>query len=197
VKSLFVFFAVLFVGFVVPAASRAWRRRPDRDAEWPFSFKRPLSRPQQVVYFRLCQTLPELVVLAQVPLSSFLRVRKGHTWNEWFNRISQKNVDFLVCERDFSIVMAIELHDVSREAPERIRADRVKSRALTAAGVRLLRWRTTELPDVATIRGIVDDIRDDGSERPDTLVARVEPPLHISRIEASNDSSVFQVEKRR
>jgi very-short-patch-repair endonuclease len=196
VKSLFVLVAILFVGLIVPALVRLLSRVRERGAEWPFSFKRPLTRGEQVLFFRLCQTLPELVVLARVPLSSFLRVRKGNTWAEWHDRISRKNVDFLVCERDFSIVMAVELVDGGQDAPERIRADRVKSRALTAAGIRLVRWRTNDLPDVATIRGIVDDIRDDGSDQRESLVARVEPPLHISRIEASNDPSIFQAENR-
>ncbi len=71
------------------------------------------------------QTLPELVVLAQVPLSRFLRVRKGRTWREWFNRISQKSVDFLICERDFRIVAAIELDDGSHDGrrAHRVRQD--------------------------------------------------------------------------
>jgi hypothetical protein len=197
VKSLFVLVAILLVGLVVPRLLKILGRAPERDAEWPFIFKKPLTRVEQVLFFRLSQTLPELVVLAQVPLSSFLRVRKGHTWSEWFNRINQKSVDFLVCERDFSIVMAVELDDASHEAPDRRRADRAKSRALSAAGVRLVHWRAGSLPDVASIRELVDDLREDRAQHDDRSASRVEPPLHISRIEASNDPSVFLTEKRR
>ena len=31
---------------------------------WPFYVKRPLSQPEQVLYFRLVQALPEHIVLA-------------------------------------------------------------------------------------------------------------------------------------
>ena len=49
-------------------------------------------------------------------------------------------------------MLAIELDDGSHDTPERAAADKTKSRALTAARVPLVRWRTTALPDVETIR---------------------------------------------
>lgn len=191
---LIFFLVILLFGLLAPRVVRALARQRDGEADWPFGFKKPLSRVEQVLYYRLVQTLPELVVLAQVPLSSFLRVRKGRTWNEWFNRISQKSVDFLVCERDFSVVMAIELDDATHHSPDRANSDKTKDRALTAAGVRLLRWRATALPDVETIRRIVDEMREHDSGGNEAVVARIEPSLHISHIEASNDPSIFHEE---
>jgi hypothetical protein len=194
VKPLFILLFALVVALFVLVATRALAREWRRAEEWPYGFKKPLSRVEQVLYYRLVQTLPELVVLAQVPLSAFLRVKKGRTWNEWFNRISQKSIDFLICERDFSIVTAIELDDGSHDAPERLAAEKTKSRALTAARVPLIRWRTTDLPDVETIRRIVDEMRDVDAGRDDAAAARIEPDLHISRIEASNDPSIWHEE---
>jgi len=184
----------LFVALFALVAARAVVRERRRDDEWPYGFKKPLSRVEQVLYYRLVQTLPELVVLAQVPLTAFLRVKKGRTWNEWFNRISQKSIDFLICERDFSIVTAIELDDGTHDAPGRTVAEKTKSRALTAARVPLIRWRTTDLPDVETIRRILDEMRDHDARGDGAAAARVEPDLHISRIEASNDPSIWHEE---
>jgi very-short-patch-repair endonuclease len=194
VTPLIFFLVILLFGLLAPRVVRALARQRGSEADWPFGFKKPLSRVEQVLYYRLVQTLPELVVLAQVPLSSFLRVRKGRTWNEWFNRISQKSIDFLVCERDFSVVMAIELDDATHDSSERANADKTKGRALTAAGVRLLRWRANALPDVETIRRIVDEMREHDSDGSEAVVARIEPSLHISHIEASNDPSIFHEE---
>ena len=195
--------AGLAVVLVAPKIVRALGRagRGGDGADWPFTSRKPLSRVEQVLYFRLAQALPEFVVLAQVPLSSFLRVRRGRTWHEWHNRIAQKSVDFLVCERDFSIVTAIELDDATHERDDRAHADRTKSRALTAAGVRLVRWRTTELPDVATIRRIVDALRDTDRERSvqvsAPLVPSLDPGFDQNRSLASNDPSIFHEETRR
>jgi hypothetical protein len=196
VKSILLFVAIVVFGLLAPVVARVLLRRRDHQADWPFTFRKPLSRVEQVLYFRLAQTLPEFVVLAQVPLSSFLRVRRGRTWNEWYNRISQKSVDFLICERDFSVVMAVELDDGTHDAPDRARSDKTKSRALTAAGVRLVRWRANALPDVETIRRMVDGLRGQGAHQVPTVAAPLEAPLHVSRIEASNDPSIFHAETR-
>jgi very-short-patch-repair endonuclease len=196
VKSLLLFFAVVAICLALPVLLRGLAHERRNEVDWPFSAKKPLSRVEQVLYYRLVQTLPDLTVLAQVPMSSFLRVRKGRTWNEWFNRISRKSVDFLVCERDFTIVMAVELDDATHDEPGREMSDKTKTRALTAAGVPLIRWRAHALPDVATIRRIVDDIRDYDGQLDAAVVARIEPALHVSRVEASNDPSIFHEEKR-
>ncbi len=192
-KPLLFFLFLLTCALFVPMAVRALAREKHREGEWPFSVKKPLTRVEQLLYFRLIDALPDLIVLAQVPLSGFLRVRKGQTWHEWHNRISQKSIDYLVCERDFRVVMAVELDDASHDSPTRAHADATKSRALTAAGVTLIRWRTTALPDQAAIRAIVDDVRERGLDGHDAVTAaRIEPRLHVSRIEASNDASIFQ-----
>jgi hypothetical protein len=39
------------------------------DEEWPFYAKKPLSQPEQILYFRLVQALPDHIILAQVQLS--------------------------------------------------------------------------------------------------------------------------------
>ena len=195
-KSLFLYLVGMAICSALLVLLRALARERREGAEWPFSAKKPLSRVEQVLYYRLVQTLPELIVLAQVPMSSFLRVRRGRTWNEWFNRISQKSIDFLVCERDFAIVMAIELDDRTHDEPARKTSDKTKSSALTAAGVPLIRWPASALPDIGTIRRIVDEIRDRDGQPVEKVAARVEPALHASRVEASNDPSIFHQETR-
>ena len=67
------------------------------DALWPFYAKKVLSPPEQVLYFRLVQALPNHVVLAQVQLSRLLGVKKGHNYQAWFNRINRMSADFVVC----------------------------------------------------------------------------------------------------
>jgi len=122
------------------------------DEAWPFFLRRPLSRPEQVLYFRLRNALPEHIVLAQVQLSRFLGVKRGHNFYAWNNRIDRLSADFLICSKDASVVAAIELDDKSHEFEHRQRIDAKKEKALTSAGVRLIRWRTVSLPDEIAIR---------------------------------------------
>jgi hypothetical protein len=119
---------------------------------WPFSLRRPLTEPEQVLYFRLCQALPDNIVLAQVGMSRFLSVRRGYNARAWYNRINRMSVDFLVCTKDASVVAAVELDDASHQHPDRVSADAKKELALNAAGVRLLRWKVDAMPDESVIQ---------------------------------------------
>lgn len=120
--------------------------------EWPFYAKKPLTQPEQVLYHRLVAALPECIVLAQVQLSRVLGVKKGHNFNQWNNRINRMSLDYVVCLKDSTIVAAVELDDRSHLKASRIEADAKKEKALTAAGVALLRWNVSDLPDEAAIR---------------------------------------------
>ncbi len=82
---------------------------------WPFYAKKPLSPPEQILYFRLIEALPEYIILAQVQLSRFLGVKKGHNHLSWSNRINRMSADFVVCNKDSSIVAVIELDDSAHE----------------------------------------------------------------------------------
>lgn len=122
------------------------------DEAWPFYAKKPLSQPEQVLYFRLVQSLPDHIILAQVQLSRFLGVKKGNNYQSWFNRINRLSADFLVCNKDFSIVAVIELDDSTHQQKERQDADAKKDKALSSAGIRIIRWQSKAIPNVDTIR---------------------------------------------
>lgn len=124
---------------------------------WPFHAKKLLSAPEQVLYHRLVAALPEHIVLAQVQMSRFLGVKKGTDKpRQWLNRINQKSVDFLVCGKDATVVAAIELDDKTHARPDRVAADTTKDRALTDAGVRIIRWNVKSMPDADAIKAAVN-----------------------------------------
>jgi very-short-patch-repair endonuclease len=62
------------------------------------------------------------------------------------------SVDFVVCLKDSTIVAAVELDDKTHEKASRVEADAKKGKALTAAGVALVRWQVSALPDENAIR---------------------------------------------
>jgi very-short-patch-repair endonuclease len=123
----------------------------DREV-WPFYAKKPLSQPEQILYFRLIEALPEHIILAQVQLSRFLGVKKGHNYRSWSNRINRMSADFVVCNKDSSIVAVIELDDATHQKPDRQAADAKKDKALGAAEINIFRWQTKSIPDVSAIK---------------------------------------------
>lgn len=119
---------------------------------WPFYAKKPLSPPEQVLYFRLVEALPDYIVLAQVQLSRFLGVKKGHNYQSWSNRINRMSADFVICKKDASIVAVIELDDSTHQKLDRQIADNKKDKALEAAAIKVVRWQAKSIPDLSEIK---------------------------------------------
>ena len=149
---------VLVVLVVLAVAFLVLKRRATTgagDTPWPFYAKKPLSQPEQVLYHRLVAAMPECIVLAQVQLSQVLGVKKGFNFHEWNNRINRMSLDFLVCLKDSTVVAAVELDDKTPERASRVEADAKKEKALSAAGIALVRWNVAALPDENAIRQAV------------------------------------------
>ena len=203
-SKLLLWCAVLLLLLVLISARALLRelRRHRRDLPWPFVQQKPLTAVEQVLFHRLVQALPQHIVLAQVQMSRFLRVRKGRPVQEWLNRISQKSVDFLVCKSDFTIVAAVELDDSTHSRLDREIADTAKNRALAAAGVPLVRWHVSALPDFDAIRAMIGTVLQDRSGGTEALPrARIAPTLQsgglqTTHIEASNDPAIVTGEQR-
>lgn len=150
----FVLLLVLLIAVAVIAITlktHAAKGKTD-DEPWPLYAKKPLSEPEQVLYHRPVQALPECIVLGQVQLSRFLGVKKGSKRAAWHNRISQKSADFVVCLKDCTVVAVVELDDATHERSARQAADATKNKALESAGVTILRWNVKSLPDEGAIR---------------------------------------------
>ena len=122
------------------------------DGPWPFYATKAMSAPEQVLYYRLCKSLPDNLVLAQVGLSRFLRVKKGSNFQKWFNRINRMSADFVVCAKDASVLAVIELDDSTHDGHQRKATDAKKDKALADAGIRIVRWSVKSMPDNAAIK---------------------------------------------
>lgn len=146
---------ILVLGALLAVALLLRNWRPVGKEKWPFYAKKPLTKPEQVLYHRLVKALPECIVLAQVQLSRVLGVEKGHNSGQWHNRINRMSLDYVICLKDSTIVAAIELDDASHHRSDRQVADEKKERALKSAGVPLIRWSVSALPTETQIRNAI------------------------------------------
>jgi hypothetical protein len=114
--------------------------------------RKPLSEPEQALYWRLREAMPECIVLCQVSFSRFLEAYSplGKAQRSLFNRIAQKSVDFLVCLPDFTIIAAVELDDGSHKRERDVRRDSI----FASAKLPLVRLHVRELPAVAELRAL-------------------------------------------
>ena len=143
---------IIVAAIAVLAILKAKTKGGAGDKVWPFYAKKPLTQPEQTLYFRLVQALPDHIILAQVQLSQLLGVKKGNGYQAWSNRINRMSADFVVCNKDSSIVAVIELDDATHQREDRQTADAKKDKALGSAGIRVVRWQAKAIPDLATIQ---------------------------------------------
>ncbi len=115
---------------------------------------RPLRRPirctrqeyllthGELAFYRvLIQSLSDAwIVFAKVRVRDVLRYHNTVSARSDLNRISQKHVDFVICERwTTRIVAALELDDKTHARPDRIARDILLNDAFKAASVPLIR----------------------------------------------------------
>ncbi len=83
----------------------------------------------------------DYIIFAQVHLPTLLEHKVvGQNWNAAFRHVSQKSVDFVLCDKAYiSPKLAIELDDKSHERPDRVDRDIEVERILKGAGLPLIR----------------------------------------------------------
>lgn len=147
-----VFLAIVIVVLALAVLAIKKTKSEGGSEDWPFYQRKPLSAPEQILYFRLVKALPEHMVLGQVQLSRLLGVKKGSNTQSWLNRINRMSADFVVCNKDSSIVAVIELDDASHSGDKRQQADAKKDKALAAAGIKIHRWHVKAIPNEDAIK---------------------------------------------
>jgi very-short-patch-repair endonuclease len=114
------------------------RSAGDRDKIWR---RRLLGKNEQPMYFRLRETFPDHVVLAQVAFSSLLNSRSKSTQSTF----NLKVADFVLCTAAFEVLAVIELDDARHSE-----ADVSSDAMLTEAGYQVLRF--DRIPDAKELK---------------------------------------------
>jgi hypothetical protein len=121
--------------------------RLDTLAAWPPQATRILTTHERLAYSTLLRAFPDYMVLAQVPLSRFLKVPTRHSHAEWLRRVGNLCADLLVCDMASQVIAVIIVQSPGGLASERAAARRERmTRVLKAVGVRMLVWVENALP---------------------------------------------------
>lgn len=106
--------------------------------------RKPLTEPEQILYWKLQKALPDHVILAQVSFSRFLYA-KGASYKNNFGKFAQarqKVADYLICNKSFYIIAIIELDDASHNEKK----DKIRDEIIKEAGLKIIRWKVEKLP---------------------------------------------------
>jgi hypothetical protein len=120
---------------------------------WQPTPTRVLTGQERLAYAVLVKALPEYIVLAQVPLSRFLKVPTRNSYAEWLARVGSLCADLLVCDHSSQVVAVVDVRMQPHQASERNRQrhERIR-RVLKAAGIPLHVWYENALPTPEEVR---------------------------------------------
>ena len=139
------------------------RAKSDGEAPWPYTVHPVLGAAEQILFHRVVEALPDHMVLAQVQVSRVLRVDKRRPDEvAWRNKVSQMSFDLLICSKDATPVLAIEVDDATHDTAAARKRDAKKDRACRDAGLKIVRWRASRLPGHDAIRAALPGAGDAG-----------------------------------
>ncbi len=126
----------IFALITVRMFARGIRRYPYR--------ARPILTKREYGFYLLLRREAEkrnLLICPKVGLKDLMEVASRKNYMKYFAGISQKHVDFVICNRNLEVLFALELDDRSHDTKEAEKRDQFKDRAFRAAKIPLKRVR--------------------------------------------------------
>jgi hypothetical protein len=160
----------------------AEREALDTVAGWPPESARVLTIDERQAYELLRRAAPGMLVLAQVPLSRFIRVPMRHSYGEWLQRVGSLSADLLVCDAGSRVLAAIDIRAAEESARSRRRHERM-AKVLRASGVQVFTWREGDLPSPHQVRNALAPLLAPAPAAPKELVSRAAPLIPVAEIE--------------
>lgn len=111
--------------------------------------------PTEIIFFKkLQQAVPEYLIFGQVQLSRMIKPNEEELDKSfWLNRINRMSVDYVIIANDYqTILLAIELDDWTHDSQQRQQADDKKDKALSSAGVAVIRFDSEQMPSIEQLR---------------------------------------------
>jgi Protein of unknown function (DUF2726) len=102
---------------------------------WQPRTTRPLTKVELAMLGKIKMTVPECLVLPQVSLSRFLKVKSSLPYGPWFRHVGRRCVDFLICSPQGDVLGVVELIDSKKTRGVPSRGSQAKEHTLTLAAI--------------------------------------------------------------
>lgn len=125
----------------------------------PYKTKEELLTPAELSFYRVLSSITgkKTTIFPKIRLADIFSVSSKEDYFSHFNKISQKHVDFLLCQSEtLRPILGIELDDSSHQRKSRQERDEFINKAFNAAGLPLVRipvQRTYTTRDIAAQLG--------------------------------------------
>lgn len=145
---------LIFVFALLEGDKKTPRDQTKGSIAFPYTKKEYFfTRSERALYSQLKNNvLPSYEVFSKVRLADLLVIKaQGSEYFKAFGRISQKHVDFVICDQEYRPLLVIELDGDSHSRSKQKKADETKDQALQAAGLPILRLKVSEKWDINAI----------------------------------------------
>jgi hypothetical protein len=180
--------ALLARQFMQPGTRRSAPRQEALDTvqDWKPEAARVLTVAERRAYDLLRNALPGFLVLAQVPLSRFVRVPTRQSHAEWMQRVGGLSADLLVCNAGSRVLAVIDIRQAEQTERSRRRHERM-ARVLKAAGIEVQVWSEDRLPSASEVRSLLGSVLERSAgispQQPKTIGSRPMPLIPVAEIE--------------
>lgn len=92
-----------------------------------------------------------LIIFCKMRMADILNVKsfiRGKEFYHWFQRISQKHIDFVLCNQSFIPAVLIEIDDSTHNRSDRKESDNFKNAIFKNTNLNLLRYRNWNVEDI-------------------------------------------------
>ncbi|MBI5057086.1 MAG: DUF2726 domain-containing protein [Nitrospirae bacterium] len=154
--NLVLWISVVLVFFIVALLYYAanFKKRLDDKSKFPYVKRDSILTNSERSFYGVLN-----IVLKDKNVEVFCKVGikdivKTVSWDYfYFNRISAKHLDFLVCDKSsVSPILAIELDDSSHDREDRKRSDEIKDRVFKTVGIPLVRFQVKSGYNLGAVR---------------------------------------------
>lgn len=152
---------LVILGMIIVAASKKNKKRTFHEKLRFKKKKRFFTKSEYALALNLEKALPEFRILSKTRLADIVEpnhAEKSFTYQRAFNQISRKHLDFVLLDKNFAIVGAIELDGKSHNDPKQQKRDEVKNMVMNEAEVPLYRFIVGEKFTAENIRSRLSQI---------------------------------------
>jgi len=99
----------------------------------------------------------DIIIQTQVVLYNIIRPIKDKNFYYYFDKIKAKSIDYVLLDKDFKILLCIELDDYTHKQNNRIKRDTFINKIFFEANVKLLRIKANSYYNVDTIKELIEN----------------------------------------
>lgn len=146
------FFSVAFFFFIIYVLKIAITQRKigtgyskHHNNCFPYSLQKSLLTNRELEFFSVLKPIAEkyhYYIAVKPRIADFIQVNERSNFYYYFNKISAKHVDFLLCDQFFRPIIAIELDDLTHMRGDRIERDNFVNDLYKAVDLNILHLYT-------------------------------------------------------